>query len=329
MVANTPYTCFFIAQMSSDADMERMYRIAEDLLRPLLTPLGYTVITPDEPTGSEDVMRFVLKQLDTADLVVADLTHDNPNVYYELSIRHSLGLPYALISSTGTRFDIARLRYVEYQPDRLDDATMRGRLEKMLHDRHQKVIDKGDSANPITDFYGAPLVEVSPASGLGLGYYRNFIRNTISDITRDDYAIETAVPVTKDQLKAARLEVLIPTRLIGATAASIRTLLLEPGILKAAIVYHKDGHRKFPLYIYPDTSNGVVLADVPTALNAMEVAITGRYSGVRLDKQSAEWRKLEAEEIDRFHDTLTRLIGNESDTILIQQRVSLRSWEIA
>jgi hypothetical protein len=49
-----------------------------------------------------------------ARLVVADLSFHNPNVFYELAIRHATKLPTVLISRTAERvpFDIADLRVV-------------------------------------------------------------------------------------------------------------------------------------------------------------------------------------------------------------------------
>lgn len=323
-----PYTCFLIGQMTDDEDMKRLYNVRDELLKPILEPLGYAILTPDDVGGSEDVMRFVLKMLDTAELVVADLTKDNPNVYYELSIRHSLGLPYALISSTGTRFDISQLRFVKYDPNDLDHPDMRAKLEKMLTERHQQVVNKSDSDNPISNFYGAPLAEVSPASGLGLGYYRNFIQTTMRDIVEDESKINVHdVDMTAAVQAKPRLQIWIPNHIRGADRKNIGTLLTQTGKLLPAQIVAKRAPRPFPLYALPDTSSGVTLVDVPTAMIAMEVAITGRYSGMRIDKGSTEWRKLEVEEIDRFRDTIKRYLRNEDEEI-IRRGVTLHDWDL-
>jgi hypothetical protein len=49
-----------------------------------------------------------MRDLQTADLVVADLTGANPNVYYELALRHSTAKPFVHLAREGTEipFDI-------------------------------------------------------------------------------------------------------------------------------------------------------------------------------------------------------------------------------
>ena len=42
--------------------------------------------------------------IDTADLLIADLTDLNPNVFYELGIAHGLGIPTVLLTQSITTF---------------------------------------------------------------------------------------------------------------------------------------------------------------------------------------------------------------------------------
>jgi hypothetical protein len=326
----TSYVCFFIAQMTTEADMIRLKEVADKLLKPILKPLGYTIITPDEPSGSAEVFKFIMTMLDTADLLVADLTHDNANVYYELSIRHSLGLPYGLITSEDRiKFDIATLRYIQYKASNLDDPEIRKNLKAYLSARHNDVLTKGDVDNPTTGFYGVPLAEVSPASGLGLGYFRNFVRTTMQDIrdTQNEIYVD-GIRVSPQEQASVKMQIWIPSELSGAFHTNINELLVKPGTLLPAYIQKPNASRPFPLKALPDRSNGLILVDVPSALNAMEVAIEGRYSLVRLDKTSKEWKKLEQEEIDRFRDTIQRHINNENQDIVLQKNVSIHIWQL-
>jgi hypothetical protein len=56
----------------------------------------------------------VVKLLRSADLVIADLTGDNVNVYYELSFRHTIGRPTVHMALEGTDlpFDLAGERVI-------------------------------------------------------------------------------------------------------------------------------------------------------------------------------------------------------------------------
>ncbi|MDA8056021.1 MAG: hypothetical protein M0Z77_10320 [Thermoplasmatales archaeon] len=55
-------------------------------------------------------------KINEADIVIADLTDRNPNVFYELAIAHALSKPVIHMSKKGERipFDVNQYRYVSY-----------------------------------------------------------------------------------------------------------------------------------------------------------------------------------------------------------------------
>lgn len=65
-------------------------RIYEELLKPALQEAGFEVFRADEEERAGDIRTDMFQELLAADLVVADLTLDNPNVWYELGVRHAL-----------------------------------------------------------------------------------------------------------------------------------------------------------------------------------------------------------------------------------------------
>ncbi len=68
-------------------DFDRVYA---ELIRPALESAGLEVLRADEEQGAGDIRADLFQELLMADLVVADLTLDNPNVWYELGVRHAL-----------------------------------------------------------------------------------------------------------------------------------------------------------------------------------------------------------------------------------------------
>ncbi|NOT85042.1 MAG: DUF4071 domain-containing protein [Methylococcaceae bacterium] len=64
--------------------------IYQDLLKPALEAAGLEVFRADEELAAGDIKTDMFQELLIADLVVVDLTLDNPNVWYELGIRHAL-----------------------------------------------------------------------------------------------------------------------------------------------------------------------------------------------------------------------------------------------
>jgi tetratricopeptide (TPR) repeat protein len=68
-------------------DFDRVYA---ELIRPALQAAGLAVFRADEETRAGDIRTDMFQELLVADLVVADLTLDNANVWYELGVRHAL-----------------------------------------------------------------------------------------------------------------------------------------------------------------------------------------------------------------------------------------------
>jgi len=68
------------------------------LLEPALAAAGYEVTRADSVIDQQNVLRDIVTGIERADLVVADLTGLNPNVFYELGIAHGLGIATILIT---------------------------------------------------------------------------------------------------------------------------------------------------------------------------------------------------------------------------------------
>ena len=65
-------------------------RIYQELVRPALESAGFEVFRADEELRAGNIRTDMFQELLLADLVVADLSIDNPNVWYELGVRHAL-----------------------------------------------------------------------------------------------------------------------------------------------------------------------------------------------------------------------------------------------
>lgn len=109
--------CFMIMQFSDDLDMIYGY-IKEELSKE-----GYLCNRADDVSGSPLLINKILKEMLSSRFIIADLTHNNPNVFYELGIAHSFKDPsnIILIKQHGDKcpFDISHLTYIEYSPDNL------------------------------------------------------------------------------------------------------------------------------------------------------------------------------------------------------------------
>lgn len=83
---------------------------------PVITELGYQPVRADQDTGAL-IITQMLERLYFADLVLADMTIPNGNVYYEIGIRHAAkrtGCVLLAASWSQQLFDVAQMRTVRY-----------------------------------------------------------------------------------------------------------------------------------------------------------------------------------------------------------------------
>ncbi|MCS5720032.1 hypothetical protein N1027_18025 [Herbiconiux sp. CPCC 205763] len=86
------------------------------IFRKALTSPEWTVIRGDEETSTDSISTQIVERILTADLVIADLTGHNANVFYELAVAHGYKRPVIQVISEGESipFDIADQRTIVY-----------------------------------------------------------------------------------------------------------------------------------------------------------------------------------------------------------------------
>src|SRR5277367_6648795 len=120
--------CFVAAPIGA-ADSEQRKKsdqVLKHVLRKALEP-EFKVERADHIDRPGVITVQVVQRLFDPDLLIADLTDRNPNVYYELAIRHAARKPTIHIISRGQDipFDVQDMRVVLYDltdPDSLEDA---------------------------------------------------------------------------------------------------------------------------------------------------------------------------------------------------------------
>ncbi len=139
--------CFIIAPIPDPTTPEgiRADKTLRHLIRPIVREHGYEPLRADEDARPGMITTQVLQRVADADLVVADLTDHNANVFYELAIRHAMQAPVVQLISHDQRlpFDVAGMRAVRvdvYDPDDLERARedLRGHIRAL-----------GDTAHPV------------------------------------------------------------------------------------------------------------------------------------------------------------------------------------
>jgi tetratricopeptide (TPR) repeat protein len=105
-------------------------------IAPALEAAGLTVFRADQEVSAGDIRTDMFQELLVADLVVADLSIDNPNVWYELGVRHALRARGVVLVCGGrvtTAFDLYTDRKLRYslKDGEPDPATLEEEKRKL------------------------------------------------------------------------------------------------------------------------------------------------------------------------------------------------------
>jgi hypothetical protein len=352
-----PASCFIIGPMEDDdsgGPDARLTRLKDRIVGPVLEELtkgtdeSYRVSTPYDLSieGGAQIIRDVIYNIDRADIVVADLTDGNPNVFYELGITHALGRPCVAVLQEGQpiQFDINAYRVfpVDLSIHNNLDASDRAyneaqhKLLPALQAAHRARSDWSMLENPVIDYYHAPMTYVSPAPALAEGYVANFILPIVGSLTerigsKYIYDIGVAktdddVPTTMDEARALSneerdrldLQVVVPTRIDLAKHYYADRLR---GRARVALVTTPG--RTLTLWAYESSAGRLRLLDIPTTLQGVKAAVRRRMRFKEADPNTDEWRSLEAQEIDRFVLMLRRTLRDELDIDEVRSKAQI------
>ncbi|MFJ2915761.1 hypothetical protein ACIO8F_41870 [Streptomyces sp. NPDC087228] len=107
--------------------------IFEQVIAPACEKYAITALRADGIAHAGDINEQICRHVVESDLVVADVSGGNPNVMYELGLRHITGKPTIHIGEAGQLpFDIASIRTIRYQRRRSHLAAARREIESAL-----------------------------------------------------------------------------------------------------------------------------------------------------------------------------------------------------
>lgn len=112
--------CFIITPLGEDkSEIREKAESVINVIRPTIEEYGYKVIAPHEIAEPGLITIQILQHILNDDLVIANLTGLNPNVMYELAVRHASAKPVIPIAEDGTElpFDIRKDRTIFYKPE--------------------------------------------------------------------------------------------------------------------------------------------------------------------------------------------------------------------
>jgi response regulator RpfG family c-di-GMP phosphodiesterase len=111
--------CFVIMPFSSTkrCTSEQWLDIFENMIKPSVESCGYDYECYRASLVIGNIIRDILDNLNKADIVIADMTDRNPNVFYELGVRHALRNATILITQDidDIPFDLRHYATIKYE----------------------------------------------------------------------------------------------------------------------------------------------------------------------------------------------------------------------
>jgi hypothetical protein len=152
--------CFYITPIGDEGSEQRQHSdlFMGSLIEPAIQELGLRLVRADQIGEAGLITAQVIEHIVRSPLVIADLSYHNPNVFYELALRHAVRRPVVQVIRSADRvpFDLHPFRTII-----IDDSSIYTLVPKL--DTYRAEISAqirmamespaGDSDNPLTAFY--------------------------------------------------------------------------------------------------------------------------------------------------------------------------------
>lgn len=251
--------------------------------------LDVSVVTPEQNPCSDRFNDWIFAQVDTCDMLVADMTGFNPNVIYEVAFAHSLGIPCAYLRSPSSEEDaVTDIKHyfkftlmpevTELQLSEGQNTDFDNQLSALFEGRPES----GETI--LSDYYGGVSpVDAEFVRGLAEGYWRNFLKKILQYEPSDEY-------------KRHALRILIPDTFERPDADVKRAAKKKLGEEESSLASNSLG-RSIPLG-NANKGDGPFFFDIPTTL----LTITKSSKYVKVGR--ADY--FDAKDRDRLTDRMAR-----------------------
>lgn len=128
--------CFIITPIGGATSVIR--RETDGLIKTVFSPIlkknGFKAVAAHQISETGSITKQVIKRIIEADLVIANLTELNPNVMYELGIRHCARKPVIVVARDDVNlpFDLSDERTIFYKNDMFGVEELQASLEAMI-----------------------------------------------------------------------------------------------------------------------------------------------------------------------------------------------------
>lgn len=121
---------FVIMQFSKEYN-----ELFEEVIRPVVETRGFECIRADEFYTSTPILKDIIDSITQSSIIVAEITPDNPNVFYEIGYSHAINKPTILLCDRKREklpFDLSSFRTLFYENTIAGKKKIEENLKKYL-----------------------------------------------------------------------------------------------------------------------------------------------------------------------------------------------------
>jgi hypothetical protein len=136
-------------------ELQEVYDFA---IKPSVIDAGHRCVRVDELIGQVNITKSIIESIFKADIIIADLTGNNPNVFYELGVAHAVSNKTIMLTQDiqNAPFDIKSYRIIQYEQSVGGAHLLREKLTKEI----QSINEWKDTAtNPVRDYGASNLMD--------------------------------------------------------------------------------------------------------------------------------------------------------------------------
>lgn len=141
--------CFVVSPIGEDGSETRANadKLFKYIIKPVCEDCNFEAVRVDKLNDTNSITQTIIENLESADLVIADITEHNPNVFYEMGYRARTQRPIIHLKSKNEKlpFDVNTIRTFEYDLTDLDSVEeIKSRLVKTIETFNFSIIEELD-----------------------------------------------------------------------------------------------------------------------------------------------------------------------------------------
>ena len=225
--------CFVISPIgeSGSDSRKRSDQILNHIIKPAVEQAGLTAVRSDHLPSSGIITSQIIRHIINDRIIVADLTDQNPNVFYELALRHAFRKPVVqlILADQKIPFDVQGVRTVQYSLTLDGVAQAREQVTKQIN----SALAKGyEVESPVT--VAAQLQELTRSTTPEIQLLIKTIADQIESLNKSVADVNKSVAdVSRAIYRHDSLKEALPPHIQDQLGEILRRYAEEIGLLKA------------------------------------------------------------------------------------------------